>query len=435
MQSSLKDWKDRIHEGKWHKATIFLATTTGTSSFQVASIEPSTHNQGLTLQPSDVVVDNDNSPHTADVRHPKSPDIARLTFSSPWPLILIELLSGEAIGGKTTWIYPFKHLVFYEKQIRKFVELLNETKVDDVDPRDLPHTLGRIVSEVVRTLGPKREEVEYSDTYVTNILQKRDALKNHHAKVKDSSPVNLEEKLEDGTKSANGSSGNLPADDPMTEVSERSKPAPKGDSAPEKTPCMCTCLKDARDQMQLLVNTMDLHLGSLLMLHKAIRERVISKISFKHLWHLFQSGDVVVTSRQPCQAFRVIHVSGGRPLLTNTDILRDDKYAEARQTLPRQSQMSPFNIDCVRFDFDGEKFGPVQETFSILEYEEERLISKLDIYPIDWVEKKEELVETLLDRGRRFTGYHDFRHKRYEGLSLNDPQEEVSIIRELFIMV
>lgn len=434
MQLSLKDWKDRRHKFKWDRASIFLATTTGISSFQLASVDPSTHSKGMILEPNERDVKYDKSGHAADVRRPGSSDIVRLAFSSPWPLIMVALLSGESIVEGKAWVYPFKHIIAYEKQIRGFVELLNKTKVDDIEPKDLPHTLGRIVSEVVRTLGPKREDVEYSDTYVTNILQKRDALKNHHAKVKNSSPENLEEKLEDGTKSANDSSGNFAADDPMTEVSERSKPAPKGDGAPEKIPCMCTCLKDARDQMQLLVNTMDSHLGSLLMLHKAIRERVISKISFEHLWHLFQSGDVVVTSRQPCQAFRVIHVSGGRPLLINTDILRDEEYAEARQTLRRQSQMSPFKIDCVRFDFDGEKFGPVQETFSILEYEEERSISKLDVYPIDWVEKKEELVETLLDRGRRFTGYHDFRHKRYEGLSLNEPQEEVSIIRELFIM-
>ena len=261
--------------------------------------------------------------------------------------------------------------------------------MDDLEPEDLPRTLGRIVSEVVKNLGPKREDVEYSDTYVTNILQNRDALKNHHAKVKSSSP--------------------------------------------EKTPCMCTCLKDARDQMKLLVNAMNSHLGSLLMVHKAIRERLVSKISFEHLWHLFQPGDVVVTSRQPYQAFRVIHVNGGRPLLTNADIARDDEDAEARQALRRQSQMTPFNIDCVRFDYDGENWGPVQETISILEYEEERLIEKLDVFPIECVEMKEELAKTLLDRGRRFTEYHDFQHKRYEGLSLNEPQEEVRIIREPFI--
>lgn len=93
--------------------------------------------------------------------------------------------------------------------------------------------------------------------------------------------------------------------------------------------------------------------------------------------------------------------------------------------------MSPFNIDCVRFDFDGEKFGPVQDTIKIFEYEDDRLISKLDVYPIVYAEREVEVSKTLLDRGRRFAVYRDFQHKRYEGLSLDNPQEEVSIIPDL----
>lgn len=93
--------------------------------------------------------------------------------------------------------------------------------------------------------------------------------------------------------------------------------------------------------------------------------------------------------------------------------------------------MSPFNIHCVKFNFDGENFGPVQDTIKIFEYEDDRLISKLDVYPIVYAEREADVSKTLLDRGRRFAVYRDFQHKRYEGLSLDDPQEEVSIIRDL----
>ena len=425
MQSSLRDWKDRNYRGKWSKASIFLATMIGKSSFQVASIEPSTHSPGMTLQPNGIVVENDNSAHTADVRHPTSQDIARLTFSSPWPFILIELLSGETIGEDQSWVYPFKHLVLYEKQIRKFVELLNETQMDGVEPKDLPHSLSRIVGEVVRILGPKREEVEYSDSYVSYILQKRTALKNHYVKVKLSSPEDQEE-LEDNDKAEHDLSSTSPIDEPSIMVSARTNQAPKENLVPEESLYVCTCLKDARDHLELLVNTIDSQLSSLLILHKAIRDREISKIKFGYLWHLFQPGDVVVTSRKPCQAYRVIHVSGGRPLLTTTDVFGRDNAADSRPTLPRQSQVSPFSIDCVRFDFDGEKFGPVQDKICIQEYEEERIITKLDVYPIYYAERGENLSKTLIDRGRRFAEYSSFQHKRYQGLSLSEPQEEVS---------
>ena len=391
----------------------------GTSSYQVASIEPSTHSQGAALQPNGIIVENDNSAHTVDVRHPTSPDIARLTFRSPWPLILIELLSGEMITENQTWIYPFKHLVLYEKQIRKFVELLNVTQMDGVEPKDLPHSLSRIVSEVVRILGPKREEVEYSDSYVSNILQKRRALNNHYEKVKSSSPEDQEE-LEENNQAEPDLSSTSPVAEPSINL------APKENLVPEESLYVCTCLKDARDHLQLLVNTIDSHLSSLLILHKAIRHREISKIKFEYMWHLFQPGDVVVTSKKPCQAYRVVHVSGGRPLLTTTDVVDRDNAAESRLTLRRQSQISPFSIDCVRFDFDGEKFGPVQDTICIQEYEEERIITKLDVYPIYYAERGENLSKTLINRGRCFAEYSKFQHKRYQGLSLSEPQEEVS---------
>ena len=386
----------------------------------------------MTLQPSDAIGDNDNSAHTADVRHPKSPDIARLTFSSPWPLILIELLSGESISDSKTWIYPFKHLVLYEKQIRKFVELLNETQMDGVEPKDLPHSLSRIVAEVVRILGPKREEVEYSDSYISNILQKRVALKKHYEKVKLSSPEDQEE-LDDNNQAEHDLSSTSPTDEPGIMVSARTNLAPKENLVPEESLYVCTCLKDARDHLQLLVNTFDSHFSPLLILHKAIRDREISKIKFEYLWHLFQPGDVVVTSRKPCQAYRVVHVSGGRPLLTTTDVSGRDNTAESKPTLRRQSKVSPFSIDCVRFDFDGENFGPVQDKIFIQEYEEERIITKLDVYPIHYAERGENLSKTLIDRGGRFAEYSSFQHKRYQGLSLSEPQEEVSTSHRLFM--
>lgn len=430
MQLSLKDWKDGRHLGKWDKASVFLATNTGISSFQPKSIDLSTHSQGTTLQPNDNGYKYDNNGRAADIQRREHSDIARLAFSSPWPLILIELLSGESIAEKRASIYPFKHIVIYEKQIRKFVELLNGINVDNVVAKDLPRNLNKIVSEVVRVLGSTRGEVEYSDTYVYNVLQKRDALKNHHAKVQKSSAKDQEDELEVDSHTGNALSSTSTVDSTIIELPEPSNSTPKRNPVLEKTFCVCTCLRDAKEHLQLLVSTIDSHFGSLLILHKTIRDRAVSKISFEHLWHLFQPGDVVVTSRQPRQAYRVMHVSGGRPLLTTKVFKYREKDSEERQMLGRQSQMSPFNIDCVRFDFDGEKFGPVQDTIRILEYEDDRLISKLDVYPIVYAETEAEVSKTLLDRGRRFAVYRDFQHKRYEGLSLDDPQEEVSIIRD-----
>lgn len=399
------------------------------------TIHPNSHSQEMNRQPSDQGVSYDKNGHVGDVRKLEPSDVIRLASRSPWPLILIELLSGEHIAMNTidTLIYPFKHIVVFEKQFRKCVELLNVINVDDVEAKNLSQYLNRIVSEIVQILGPKREDVEFSDTYVSNILQKWNALRIHHLKVKMSSPENQEEELEDEIDAETGLSDMSPVDDLDTKASERLNLAPEVNSIPEEIPYLCTCLRDARDHLQQFVNMIDLHLGSLLTLREAMRDRVASKVRFEHLWHLFRPGDLVVTARQPHQAYRIIHVSGGRPLLTTADITRNDDVAEARPIFNRQSQVSPFSIDCVKLDFDGEKFGPVQETICILEYEEDRMITKLDVYPMSYAEKEEELAKALLDRGRRFAEYHEFKHRRYEGLSLNEPQEEVSRRCDLFM--
>lgn len=210
---------------------------------------------------------------------------------------MIELLSGESIAEKRALIYPFKHIVIYEKQIRKFVELLNEIKVDNVVAKDLPCSLDKIVSEVFHVLGSTRGKFEYSDTCVSNVLQRKDALKNHHAKVQKTSAEDQEEELEVKIHMVNALSSTFTVDATITEVPVPSNMSPEKNSIPKKIPCVCTC-KDAKEQLQLLVSTIGSHFGSLLILHTTIRDRATLKISFKHLWHLFQTGDLVVTCRR-----------------------------------------------------------------------------------------------------------------------------------------
>lgn len=429
---SLKDWKEkRVFERKWRKkACFFLAADPKTSSLKPGSSHPTFQSQESGRQRRDQEANYNSNGHVVDTHVADPADPVRLLFNSPWPPILIELLSGELIDEREVLIYPFKHISLYEKQIRKCAELLAETDVDGTEAKDLSHNLNRIVSEVVHVLGPKRGHIELSDTYVSNVLQKWNvSLKNHLRKVKKSTPKDQEEEEEEPenlTAAHTGLSNVSQVHDSNKEVSEQSHLLPEGQDPADNPPLMCTCLKDARDHLQLLVTTMDKYLGGLLSLRKAIQDRTVSKIRFEDLWHLFKPGDLVVTSRQPHQAYRVIYVSGGRPLLTTASFRDREGVGEPTPVFQRHSQVSPFSIDCVRLDFDGEKFGPIQERISVFEYEEDKMITNLAVYPMSYADKADELEEELLDRGRRFAEYRDFKHKRYAGLSLNDPQEEVS---------
>ena len=167
MQFNLKDWKNGRHDVKWEKASIFLAITTENPFFQFATLHPDTNSQAMDNQTSDQGVNYDKNVHVADGGRSGLSDVARLTFASPWPLILIKPFSREEIKIDEMWIYPFKHSVIYEKQIRKFLELLNEINVDDVEAKSLYHNLSTMSDKGVRMLGPKRDDVENSETYVS----------------------------------------------------------------------------------------------------------------------------------------------------------------------------------------------------------------------------------------------------------------------------
>lgn len=108
-------------------------------------------------------------------------------------------------------------------------------------------------------------------------------------------------------------------------------------------------------------------------------------------------------------------------LYTNDDLDRNT-YQEPS----RKARVSPFMIDCVRLSFDGEVF--VHCVFEIDEFQEEKNIIDLEVYPLDFAKDKQVLMKTLLSRGQQFAAFREYKHQNYTGLSLSDPPEEVRSI-------
>lgn len=97
------------------------------------------------------------------------------------------------------------------------------------------------------------------------------------------------------------------------------------------------------------------------------------------------------------------------------------------------SKNTPFVIDTFYIDFDGEKFGPVPRTFAIQEYEGWQAIDSLPAFPAKFDKNMRDTENRLAQRGRRFVNLAGVTHKRYKGLSAREPsvadyQEEVSRI-------
>lgn len=295
------------------------------------------------------------------------------------------------------------------------MQLLSDMHLGSVGVDEMIPTLTRVVEDVATMCGPKRNDVAFLKDNTMKIVSKAaPAILKQHSRKKAfiGAAVGADNKAGEDISSRNRASTDQTVNKSGVE------------GLPPRVPC--TCLQDARDQIQVLCNAIDQYLGDLLMKQSALAKRSLNKIEFRDLWLLYKPGELVVTSEAPYQAYRVLHVSGGRPLLTKSSIDTGlGNYRNMYQDANRKSSVSPFRIDCMKFDFDGENFGPVQTVIKILNFDEERRIPDLEVYPLDFGEDSVALRKILLERGLRFAAFRDCRHQKYEGLSLAEPPEKV----------
>lgn len=365
-----------------------------------------------------------------DGSRPKATDVERFTCSSPWLSILIELLSDVVVYPFDVWLYPFKHLIGYEEQVRQFVKLLGELNLNSLKAKDMLPTLRTIIEQVKSSLGSKRRVFEHSNASIEKILRKKSSYFPKHFQKIESIPSHADHgsgAIQEMGSGASTDQSNMPKSGgakpiDLNSTEDRNKPTQLGGL--QHLEATCTCLRDARDHLKLVVDVLDEDLASLIALRRAISDCSLAKIRFKDLWNLYQPGDLVVTSKQPYQAYRVIFVGGGRHLLTKFNVLNGNESVPFQYDDLR-NKPSLFRIECVRLDFDGNIYGPVQVAIQIDEYNEEKKITELEVYPIGFSDDETELRESLTKRGHHFATYQEFKHKRYAGFNLLEPSEEV----------
>lgn len=403
-------------------ACLILGFTSDNDSLQTEAIPPHIPKIPNSRQRSVHAESSGSVSYTAEGTKSRTTELARIMFMSPWFSIVIQLLTGHEsnLTAGDQWIYPFKYLLLYAKQIKLFVQLLDGLQLDSLQVGDMLPTLTQVITQVAASLGPERIDFTHSiDSTAKIVLKDENDFRIHIQKVERSSPADAEmEEPDEGTDqklTSRHDTGIGHSDEKWSKAAEH-----------ESLHLRCTCLKDARDHLQLLCNVIDDHLSDLLLLHTAISNHSIKRIKFRDLWLLYNPGDLVVSSKAPLQAYRVTHVCGGRPLMTKFELssLLEPERA-SYQDHSRKFRVSPLKIDCVRFDFYGDVFGPVQTTVDIFPFDDERSIVELEVYPVDFAENKSALKKTLLMRGRRFAAFGDFKHQNYAGLSLGDPPEEV----------
>ncbi|EXL90487.1 hypothetical protein NOF04DRAFT_20586 [Fusarium oxysporum II5] len=177
--------------------------------------------------------------------------------------------------------------------------------------------------------------------------------------------------------------------------------------------------KQAFRQLSCLVEFMNKDLIPL----RSFADSTATKIAFSDLWHIFQAGVTVVTATTPIEAYRVLHVTGGRPYLSPPEDKENDEEATGMNLYKVPAKSSDFIITCYQVGFDGDKFGPIAKSFSIQKYNGFQDIRLLPIYPMSFAEGPEELSKKLSGNGKTFIKLSNVGHVLYRGPNLHEAEE------------
>ena len=300
--------------------------------------------------------------------------------------ILLEVL-GDCTGkdfpeDRNVWLRPFKYLVAYETEIRQALEdaeaTINLVKADS-DISDRPAS---------------GEDPNAMSTSFTTPTQ---------AKSKDFTNVS----------------------NSMSRIGAIDAPLAKAE----------------RDQLRCLVDFMESDMQDIFEIKGQVASQTLEEIGFEHLWLLYRSGDLVYTMKSLedsgiYQAFRVLHVTGGRPILDTLNkcgfnAIHDRNWEEdsdteekARDTIRGSpSDMTPLIIDCFSIEFDGSRLGPRCRRFVIPKFTGKRKVDALELCPSFSHPQHENIRRDLVRRGRRFTQLAIGTHKRYSGTTLRESRE------------
>ncbi|KAI0885474.1 P-loop containing nucleoside triphosphate hydrolase protein [Annulohypoxylon maeteangense] len=183
---------------------------------------------------------------------------------------------------------------------------------------------------------------------------------------------------------------------------------------------------EARNHLELLCKMLDLHLqpkiDALQIKNKS------STVFFDDLWHIFKTGgEVLDTSTNQMQLYRIIKVTGGREVLSPQ--LTGPSNPASEKLKDKGFSSGSFILECFYVGFDGVQYGPVNETFQIRRFDGARDITSLPVAPLEYMaEDEEERRNKLLERGRKFAELCNpskTAHKQYTGLTLDKRQEQV----------
>ena len=197
---------------------------------------------------------------------------------------------------------------------------------------------------------------------------------------------------------------------------------------------------EAITHLRILTKFMKEDMHEIFEKHELLRSRKAVKIAFQDMWHLFMAGDLVVAESESSERGMELYQVAILPACDLFSSRRPVKQIQTRTEGSHQlvesvykeeavSVMSVFTVDLFYFDFDGQKFGPVERRMQLISYEGEKNIVDLPLYPLRFRKDAAQFKTMMLERGMKFrelSAPNIYPHREYNGLSMGEPQEQVS---------
>ncbi|KAL8811797.1 MAG: hypothetical protein Q9223_007455, partial [Gallowayella weberi] len=196
---------------------------------------------------------------------------------------------------------------------------------------------------------------------------------------------------------------------------------------------------EAISHLRILTDFMKEDMKEVFAKHELLRSSQAEKVAFIDMWHLFMAGDLVVAESESGETGLELYQVSILPAADIFSSRRPVKQIQTKTEGPHQtvesvyreesvSAMSVFTVDVFYFDFDGQKFGPVERRMNLVSYEGEKNIVDLPLYPLRFHKHADQLRAMMLRRGEKFRELsmpNEYPHCEYNGLSVGEPQEQI----------
>ena len=194
--------------------------------------------------------------------------------------------------------------------------------------------------------------------------------------------------------------------------------------------------REAIVHLRAMVSFMKNEMQDVFAKHRLLRSDKAETVAYRDLWHLFGVGDLVVTddeSNPKTPKFYRVSIlpacdvfSSRRPVKKIK--LRNDGTHQQVESVFKEQSMRMLSVDLFSFDYDGDRFGPIETRVSIVSYEGEKNIFDLPLYPIRFRKDAARFKAEMLERGNKFCDLTKIAYRDYNGLSVTEPQEQVSVL-------